>query len=1055
MNRKTITLILALSIAAAPASLVSAEEFNGSYISQESSREFKAEKDSVIITKSNGSLETGEVEWKAVEGANGYNVYYKLENENNSAYKKLDNELIRKYSSYYRADALGLKEGRYVFKVVPIINNSEDTSKESVSNGINVKANTREGFAFSKESEMGTASGGYNDDGTVRSDTQIIYISAQNVNTVSLDVITNSKGKKTTCKGLADILAKRQKGYDKRPLIIRMIGEIKNTDIKGLNSKGYLQLKGCYNLTLEGVGKDATVYGWGLLIRDCHNVEVKNLGIMLFPDDAISLDTNNVNIWIHNNDIFYGTAGSDKDQAKGDGSTDVKAKSDYVTISYNHYYDSGKCSLCGMSDTENFHVTYHHNWFDHSDSRHPRIRVASVHVYNNYFDGNAKYGVGVTKGGSAFVENNYYRNCKYPMLISQQGTDIYDNSKGTFSGEAGGMIKAYNNKIEGEKRLVYAQNDARNFDAYLASSRYEKVPDTFKTVLGQNTYNNFDTDSTMYKYKPDSVENVKDIVTNYAGRVEGGDFKWKFTEADDSSAAVNSELMDKIKNYKSSLDLGANNNQFNSSNNIINNAVSNKPDTNGHNENIINNGSNAGLKVEAGQLRNTGMISNLSNADDSFFAGAVYAGCDGNSSNKGTYNSPLDLETALKKVEDGKASSVLLKSGVYKINHQITISKNGAGNAYNVLKGCKGSNVVLDFSQETYNSKNTSVNERGIQLNADYWYVGGITIKGAADNGMMLSGSHNVIEKCIFDANRDTGIQISRRSSSVTNFNEWPSYNSIINCTSRNNCDPASFENADGFAAKLTCGEGNVFDGCLSYNNSDDGWDLFAKKATGPIGVVTIRNCIAMRNGKTEDGTTRRSCDGNGFKLGGSGVGTPHVVTNCIAIENLHNGFTDNNNPSALKITNCTAFNNNVAGNKNNFSLYRCKDAVVSNCISYTENGSSDKFVNLTGDHMVFFNSKKWYKVTEMQAVDTGSSQKRGEVINSKPSASDFINASIPSVGTDFDKLWRNEDGTLNTKGSAIVSDSSQYAHFSSDGQVIGARLSDLNKLEVVNINFN
>lgn len=173
---------------------------------------------------------------------------------------------------------------------------------------------------------------------------------------------------------------------DKRPLIIRMIGEIKNTDINGLNSKGYLEVKECSKVTFEGVGDDATAYGWGLLIRGVKNVEIRNIGLMLFPDDAISLDTGNTNVWVHNNDIFYGTAGSDKDQAKGDGSTDVKAKSDYVTISYNHYYDSGKCSLCGMSDKENFHVTYHHNWFDHSDSRHPRIRVGTVHIYNNYFD---------------------------------------------------------------------------------------------------------------------------------------------------------------------------------------------------------------------------------------------------------------------------------------------------------------------------------------------------------------------------------------------------------------------------------------------------------------------------------------------------------------------------------------------------------------------------------------------------------------------------------------------------------------------------------------------
>ena len=81
-----------------------------------------------------------------------------------------------------------------------------------------------------------------------------------------------------------------------------------------------------------------------------------------------------------------------------------------VDIFNDHFYDSGKCSLCGMGDSKEFHVSYHHNWFDHSDSRHPRVRTCSVHVYNNYYDGNSKYGIGATMGSSIFVENNYFRN---------------------------------------------------------------------------------------------------------------------------------------------------------------------------------------------------------------------------------------------------------------------------------------------------------------------------------------------------------------------------------------------------------------------------------------------------------------------------------------------------------------------------------------------------------------------------------------------------------------------------------------------------------------------
>ncbi|MBD7911143.1 pectate lyase family protein [Clostridium cibarium] len=506
----------------------------------------------VSILDSKGWLESANVKWAPVEGATGYNVYYKLANDIDSEYKLIENKLVRQYKTYLRADILGLSEGNYLIKIVPIINNEEVTSKEEITQSIKVKANTREGFAFSLESPMRTGSGGYNNDGTVARDAQIIYITKDTVNTVEADVIANKKGTRVTCTGLVDILAKRQKGYDKRPLIIRMIGEVKSSDIDSLNSNGYLQLKGCYNVTFEGVGEDATAYGWGILVRDAHNVEIRNVGFMMFPDDAISLDTDNENIWIHNNDIFYGAEGSDNDQEKGDGSSDVK-KSDYVTISYNHYYDSGKCSLCGMNDTEDFHVTYHHNWFDHSDSRHPRIRVGTVHVYNNYFDGNSKYGVGVTKGSSAFVEANYFRNCKYPMLTSLQGTDIYNKARGNFSGEEGGMIKAYNNKVEGAERLVYANDNSKEFDAYLATTRNEAVTSAFKSVNGKNTYNNFDTSAAMYDYAPDAPEDIEGNVTTYAGRVNGGDFTWVFTKYDDSDYNVNSALLDKIKNYKSDL----------------------------------------------------------------------------------------------------------------------------------------------------------------------------------------------------------------------------------------------------------------------------------------------------------------------------------------------------------------------------------------------------------------------------------------------------------------------------------------------------------------------
>ncbi|HON02861.1 MAG TPA: T9SS type A sorting domain-containing protein, partial [Paludibacteraceae bacterium] len=316
-------------------------------------------------------------------------------------------------------------------------------------------------------------------------------------------------------------------------------------------------------ITFEGIGDDAVADGWGLRIKNASNIEVRNLGFMNCDSeegDDVSLQQNNDYIWVHNCDFFYGAAGSDADQIKGDGALDCK-KSTYVTFSYNHFWDCGKCNLLGLSEgtTSGLFITYHHNWYDHSDSRHPRVRYYSTHVYNNYYDGNAKYGVGSTTGASVFVEGNYFRNCKYPMLISKQGTDIYQSS-GTFSGEDGGIIKAFNNYMTGQNRFVaYGSSDFANstvdFDAYVVASRSETVPSTVKTKQGSNTYNNFDTDaSVMYQYTADTPEQAKEKVMQYAGRVNGGDLKWTFNNAvDDASYDVNTGLKAALTNYSTSL----------------------------------------------------------------------------------------------------------------------------------------------------------------------------------------------------------------------------------------------------------------------------------------------------------------------------------------------------------------------------------------------------------------------------------------------------------------------------------------------------------------------
>lgn len=511
----------------------------------------------VTLKATEGWLESGFVTWTPLEGATGYHVYCR---PSGGEYTQLDAELVRNYNTYGRADVLGIKAGEYQFKVVPVgADGAEMTADATESPLFTAAAHDRTGFAHKGSSE---GIGAYNNDGTLKEGARILYVNANNAKTVTLNMCTDAK-KKTYSDhvGLQTILAAYEKGAEMRPLAIRIVGTIKDTNLDYIGSKEEgLQIKGHagyqkLNLTIEGVGDDATLHGYGMILRNTASVELRNFGVMLCLDDAISLDTDNSEIWIHNLDIFYGKNGGG-DKAKGDGSIDIKADSKNVTVAYNHLWDTGKSSLGGMkSESTSSFITYHHNWFDHSDSRHPRIRTMSVHVFNNYFDGNSKYGVGMTYGGSAFVENNYFRNCKYPMLTSKQGADA--DGSGTFSGENGGVIKAFGNFIKGGKGVRTQLTHPSSYDCYEVASRDEQIPATVKALAGGSTYYNFDTDaSIMYAYTPDAAEAVPEKVTGSlgAGRIGHGDFHWGFNNAEqDENYDIIDDLAAALVSYRSTL----------------------------------------------------------------------------------------------------------------------------------------------------------------------------------------------------------------------------------------------------------------------------------------------------------------------------------------------------------------------------------------------------------------------------------------------------------------------------------------------------------------------
>ena len=484
-------------------------------VEQGTSGDFNNPAGVIQITEAKGWQESAYLKWAPFEGASSYNVYVDD--------KKIDAQLVRQYKSYYRADVLGLKEGTYSVKVVPVNADGAEIAGANTASNLVVKSYNREGFAHFKYDGVGA----YNNDGTLKAGAKVLYITARSAKTVSTTVNT---GKLETITGLQSIIDAYSKGKDKTPIAFRFIGKISLSDLDHISSSAEgLQIKGAkMNMTFEGVGDDATVYGFGFLLRNATSVEFRNLAIMRCLDDAMSLDTNNSHVWIHNMDFFYGKKGGAADQAKGDGTVDIKANSQYITVAYNRFWDNGKASMCGMkTESGPNYITYHHNWFDHSDSRMARIRTMSVHMYNNYYLHNDVYGVGATMGSSVFMESNYFDATKRPIMSSKQGTDA--KGDGTFSGENGGLIKAYGNvfanKPDNFSYVPYAENNT-SFDAYEVSNPSEQVPSSVKTLVGGTSYDNFDTNpSLMYAYAADKAADVPAIVEGFygAGRLNHGD----------------------------------------------------------------------------------------------------------------------------------------------------------------------------------------------------------------------------------------------------------------------------------------------------------------------------------------------------------------------------------------------------------------------------------------------------------------------------------------------------------------------------------------------------
>ena len=367
----------------------------------------------------------------------------------------------------------------------------------------------------------------------------------------------------------------------------------------------------------------------------------------------------------------------------------------------------------------------------------------------------------------------------------------------------------------------------------------------------------------------------------------------------------------------------------------------------------------------------------------------------------GTKENPFDIFTALENAYPGQ--TLILMEGTYKPGDALKIQRgmDGREDAYIRLIADPEATTrpVIDF-EGLY---------AGFTHGGDYWYFYGFDITGSMDmqKGFQVSGSHNILDQIHAYRNGNTGIQLSRLSGSDTR-EDWPSYNLILNCTSYCNFD-SGFEDADGFAAKLTIGDGNVFDGCIAYNNADDGWDLYAKVETGPIGAVTIRNCISYENGFVP-GEGSKTGNGNGFKMGGESISGKHVLENSIAFNNLMKGIDCNSCPDIIVI-NSISFNNgsyNVAFYTNNAQ----NTAFVANgVISFRTEGTDIK-ENL---------APKGSQITENYLNPTAFywNKETGKSTNS-------LGATISAdmfVSLEFTGWERNADGTINLHGFLELTD--------------------------------
>lgn len=387
---------------------------------------------------------------------------------------------------------------------------------------------------------------------------------------------------------------------------------------------------------------------------------------------------------------------------------------------------------------------------------------------------------------------------------------------------------------------------------------------------------------------------------------------------------------------------------------------------------------------------------------------------------QGTKEDPMAITKAIQFAKPG--DQIIVMEGTYSLWETLLIERgiNGTADApiYMIADPEAASRPVFDFNKAC----------AGMIFAGDYWYFQGFDVTNSADGqkGIQVSGSNNTLDDIMTYRNGNTGIQIARYKSTDL-WEDWPANNLILNCTSFLNAD-SGYEDADGFAAKLTIADGNVFDGCIAAYNADDGWDCFAKVETGPIGKVTIKNSLAFMNGYILDeaGNLVNAGNGNGFKMGGESLTGYHTLINSVAFANKAKGIDSNSCPD-IQVYNSTSYNNesyNVAFYTNNA---KNTDYLADGVISYKNTNNIAEQLKPVGlqdtakiyaDNNYFFNGSKSVN-TKGEAV----SDDWFEVIDADTAISGFMAYINGRQRQSSLGICRNADGTINMNGFLVLTD--------------------------------